>query len=183
LTGTRRALLLVIAGVVLIAVAWGIIWGLLTPGIDGRVVESGDAVAIGDATTEFSAIAIFFCVALGCGVVLAVVIWMAPLLRGPLGVVTLTAAALAAGVGAVWVGDAVARQRFSGRDGVAVGAEFTQPPSLRISGATLDIAGGVGFSWALLVIAPLSALMTSMLLIALERGTPRRGASTEVLAQ
>jgi hypothetical protein len=162
--------------VVLVAVAWGVIWGLLTPGIDGRVVDSGAAVAIGDATTEFSAIAIFFCVALGCGVVLAVVIWMAPLLRGPLGVVVLTAATLAAGLGAVWVGDAVARARFSGRDGLAVGQEFTQPPSLRIIGAQLDIGGGLDFSWALMVIAPLTALMTFMLLIALERGEQPRPA-------
>lgn len=74
----------------LVAFAWGVIWGLLTPGIDGRVIESGRAVATGDATTEFSALAIFFCVALAAGVVLAVVLWVSPLLRGPLGVVALT---------------------------------------------------------------------------------------------
>jgi hypothetical protein len=37
-------------------------------------------------------------------------------------------------------------------------------------GAQLDISGGFGFSWVLLVIAPLTALVTTMLLIALERG-------------
>ena len=185
MTGSRRALspsasaaALVVVGIGLVAIAWGVIWGLLTPGIDGRVIESGEAVATGDASTEFSALAIFFCVALAAGVVLAVVLWMSPLLRGPLGVVVLTLSTITAGVGAVLVGDAIARQRFSGRDGVVVGQYFTQPPSLRIVGAQLDISGGIGFSWALLVIAPLTALLTTMLLIALERGEAR-GSATE----
>ena len=186
LTGSRRALspsasaaALVVAGIVLVASAWGVIWGLLTPGIDGRVIESGRAVATGDAGTEFSALAIFFCVALAAGVVLAVVLWVSPSLRGPLGVVVLTVSTITAGVGAVWVGDAIARLRFSGRDGVAVGQEFTQPPSLRIVGAQLDISGGVGFSWALLVIAPLTALVTMILLVALERGEPRESTTDD----
>ncbi|ETD31562.1 DUF2567 domain-containing protein [Williamsia sp. D3] len=110
MTGPRRALsppasaaALVVAGIVLVGIAWGVIWGLLTPGIDGRVIESGRAVAIGDAGTEFSALAIFFCVALAAGVVLAVVLWVSPSLRGPLGVVVLTVSTIMAGVGAVWV--------------------------------------------------------------------------------
>lgn len=167
------------AATVLVAFAWGVIWGLLTPGIDGRVIESGRAVATGDATTEFSALAIFFCAALAAGVVLAVVLWVSPLLRGPLGVAALTLSTITAGVGAVWMGDAIAGLRFSGRDRVAVGQEFTQPPSLRIVGAQLDISSGVGFSWALLVIAPLTALITMILLIALERGQPRASATNE----
>ena len=186
LTGSRRALspsasaaALVVAGIVLVAIAWGVIWGLLTPGIDGRVIESGRAVAIGDAGTEFSALAIFFCVALAAGVMLAVVLWVSPSLRGPLGVVVLTLSTITAGIGAVWVGDAIARLRFSGRDGVAIGQEFTQAPSLRIVGAQLDISGGVGFSWALLVIAPLTALVTIILLVALERGEPRESTTDE----
>jgi hypothetical protein len=59
---------------------------------------------------------------------------------------------------------------------LAVGREFTQPPSLRIIGAQLDIGGGLNFSWALMVVAPLTALMTFMLLIALERGEQPRPA-------
>lgn len=169
MTGRRQAGIFAIVGVLVTGIVWGVIWGLLTPGIEGRVVDADRAIAIGDATPEFGAIARFFCIALAAGVILAVVFWMPPILRGPLGVVGLSAGAIAAGIVAIWVGDFVAGQRFSGRDGVAVGQEFTQPPSLRIDGAHLDTLGGIGFSWALLVVAPLTALVTYLLLVVMNR--------------
>lgn len=169
MTGRRQAGIFATAGVVVTGLVGGIVWGLLTPGIEGRVVDANRAVAVGDASPEFGAIARFFCIALVAGVVLAVIFWMPPILRGPLGVVALTIGAIAAGVVAIWVGDFIAGQRFSGPDGVAVGQEFTQPPSLRIDGAHLDTLGGIGFSWALLVVAPLTALVTYLLIVMLNR--------------
>lgn len=164
-----RSGLFAVVGVAATGIIWGVVWALLTPGIEGRVVEGGRAVAIGDATAEFGAIARFFCLALAAGVVLAIVFWYPPALRGPLGVVGLSAGAVAAGIVAVWVGDAVARQRFPGRDGVPVGGEFTQPPTLRIDGAHLDTLGGLSMSWVLLVVAPLTALVTYFLLVVMNR--------------
>ncbi|WP_207843700.1 DUF2567 domain-containing protein [Williamsia soli] len=167
--GSGRSGLFAAAGVAATGIIWGAVWALLTPGIEGRAVEDGRAVAIGDATAEFGAIARFFCLALAAGVVLAIVFWYPPALRGPLGVVGLSAGAVAAGIFAIWVGDAIARQRFSGRDGVPAGGEFTQPPTLRIDGAHLDTLGGLSVSWVLLVVAPLTALVTYFLLVVMNR--------------
>lgn len=179
--GNGRSGLFAAAGVAATGIIWGATWALLTPGIEGRVVDDGRAVAIGDATAEFGAIARFFCLALAAGVVLAIVFWYPPVLRGPLGVAGLSAGAVAAGIIAVWVGDAVARQRFSGRDGVAVGGEFTQPPTLRIDGAHLEALGGLSGSWVLLAVAPLTALVTYFLLVVMNReadlGHPSSAAS------
>lgn len=169
MTRRRQAGVFATVGVVLTGIVWGVIWGVLTPGIDGRVTGADSAIAVGDATPEFGAIARYFCIALAAGVVLAVIFWIPPTLRGPLGVVGLSVGAIAAGFVAIWVGDFIAGQRFSGRDGVAVGEEFIQPPSLRIDGAHLDVFGGVGFSWALLVVAPLTALVTYLLFAVMNR--------------
>jgi len=160
---------LVSAGVVLVGVLWGLIWGFLTPGIEGRVVAPDRAVAAGDGTEEFAAIGLFFSVALIAGVVLAVLFWMSPRFRGPAGVAGLAFGAIASGVVAVWVGDLIARLRFPGRDGVVVGDGFTQAPSLRITGAYLDFGGGIGFSWALLVVAPMAAMLTYVVFVVMNR--------------
>lgn len=166
---TGRSGLFAVAGVVVTGILWGVLWAVLTPGIEGRVVSGDQAIAIGSASAEFGALARFFCIALAAGVVVAVVFWIPPILRGPLGVVGISAGAVAAGVLAVWVGDAIARQRFSGRDGVDVGGEFTQPPNLRIDGAYLEALGGWGMSWALLLVAPLTAIVTYFLLVVMNR--------------
>ena len=169
MTGRARSLVFVSAGVVLVGVVWGLIWGLLTPGIDGRVIAPNKAVATGDTTTDFTAIGVYFAVAMIAGVILAVVFWMPPKMRGPAGVAGLAFGAIAAGIIAVWVGDLVARLRFPGRDGVPVDGDFTQAPSLRMADAYLDIGGGIGFSWALLVVAPLTALLTYLVLVVMNR--------------
>lgn len=166
----KRAAIFATTGVVVTGIVWGVVWGFLTPGIEGQMVDADHAVAIGDATAEFGAIARFFCIALAAGVILAVFLWIPPVLRGPAGVVGVSVGAVAAGIVAIWVGDFIARQRFSGREGVAIGQEFTQQPSLRIEGAHLDILGGIGFSWALLVVAPLTALVTYLLVVVMNRG-------------
>ncbi|HEY9314112.1 DUF2567 domain-containing protein [Williamsia sp.] len=169
MTGRGRSLIFVSAGVVLVGALWGLIWGLLTPGIEGRMVTADSAVATGDTSDAFVAIGVYFTVALIAGVILAVVFWMPPRLRGPAGVAGLAFGAIAAGIIAVWVGDAVARVRFPGRDGVPIDGNFTQAPSLRMPDAFLDIGGGIGFSWALLAVAPLTALLTYVVLIVMNR--------------
>lgn len=169
MTGTARSLSFVSAGVVLTGVLWGLTWGVLTPSIDGRMIAPDRAVAVDDGTAEFTAIGVYFSVALIAGVILAVVFWLPPRLRGPVGVAALAFGTIAAGMVAVWCGDLVARMRFPGRDGVAVGDEFSQAPSLRIPGAYLDIWGGFGFSWALLVVAPITAMLTYVVLVVMNR--------------
>lgn len=157
----------VVLGILLVlGVAGGIVWGLVVPGVTGVVVAPGRAGALGaDTGHRFDAIALFACISMVVGVIAGVVVWSVRALRGPLGAVLVTVGTVGGGALGAWLGGLVAHGRHPGPGDTAVGQYFTSAPGLRLSGAQLDLTGGldlsvgVGMSWAVLVVAPAVGLV------------------------
>lgn len=150
----------------------GVVWGLVVPGVTGVVVAPGRAGSLGaDTGHRFDAIALFACISMVVGVLAGVVVWSVRALRGPLGAVLVVVGTIAGGALGAWLGGLVAHARHPGPGGAAVGGYFTSAPGLRLSGAQLDLTGGldisvgVGMSWAVLVVAPAVGLVVVLVRI------------------
>lgn len=155
-----------------LGVAGGVVWGLVVPGVTGVVVAPGRAGALGaDTGHRFDAIALFACISAVVGVLAGVVVWTVRSLRGPLGAVLVTVGTIVGGALGAWLGGLVAHLRHPGPGDTAVGRYFTSAPGLRLSGAQLDLTGGldvsvgVGMSWAVLVVAPAVGLVVVLIRI------------------
>ncbi|MGJ0120902.1 DUF2567 domain-containing protein [Williamsia sp. MIQD14] len=178
-----RALPIALVVVALGAVG-GIVWGLLTPGVTGVVVREGRAGSLGaDTVHRFDAVALFACVSGVVGVISGVVAWWDRRLRGPAAAVLAAVASMAgAGVG-MWLGGLVAGVRHAGPGDTAVGDYFQTAPSLRLTSARLDMFGGLDLSWALVVVAPIGALVVCLVLLLCDRepdlGVPVSGGRTQ----
>lgn len=178
-----RALPIAVA-VVLLGALGGVVWGLLTPGVTGVVVRPDRAGSLGaDTVHRFDAVALFACVSGIVGVVSGVVAWWDRRLRGPAAAVLATVASMAgAGVG-IWLGGLVAGVRHAGPGDTAVGDYFQTAPSLRLESARLDMFGGLDLSWALVVVAPIGALVVCLVLLLCDRepdlGVPVSGRRTQ----
>ncbi len=163
----------VVLGVLLaVGAVGGIVWGLVVPGVTGVVVAPGRAGALGaDTGHRFDAVALFACISMVVGVLAGVVVWSVRALRGPLGAVLVTVGTIAGGALGAWLGGLVAHVRHPGPGGTAVGRYFASAPGLRLSGAQLDLTGGldisvgVGMSWAVLVVAPAVGLVVVLVRI------------------
>ncbi|MEH3154488.1 MAG: DUF2567 domain-containing protein [Gordonia paraffinivorans] len=167
-----RPAIVVLAALMVLGVVGGVVWGLVVPGVTGVVVAPGRAGALGaDTGHRFDAIALFACISTVVGVLSGVVVWTVRTLRGPLGAVLVTVGAIAGGGLGAWLGGFVAHARHPGPAGTAVGEYFTSAPGLRLSGAQLDLTGGldisvgVGMSWAVLVVAPAVGLVVVLVRI------------------
>jgi len=171
----RRAALLCVVGTGVAGAVLGVIWGLVVPGVRGFVIKSD---AAGDLTSEaplrFDALAMFAALSIVLGVVVALGIWQARSLRGLTGVITTAVMALfGAGVGAV-VGEAVAGARFPGRGSTEPGHYYLSAPSLYIDHAYAQLGVKISMGLAILVIAPLAALLT-LVIVALAQRDPDFG--------
>jgi hypothetical protein len=162
----------VVVVLLVLGVIGGVVWGLVVPGVTGVVVGPDRAGALGaDTGHRFDAIALYSCISMVVGVAAGLVVWSVRSLRGPLGATLVTVGTVAGGAAGALVGGLVAHIRHPGPVGTPVGQYFTSAPSLRLTGAQLDLTGGldisvrVGMSWAVLVVAPAVGLVVVLVRI------------------
>lgn len=171
----RRAVALCAVGVLVGGAVLGVLWGLLVPGVRGFVIKpdaAGDLVS--EAPLRFDALGMFAALSIVFGVVVALGVWQARSIRGGTGVVTTAVLALVgAGVAAV-VGEGVAQARFPGRGSTEPGHYYLSAPSLYIDGAHAQLGVHVSMGLAILLIAPLAALLT-LVIVAVAQRNPDLG--------
>ena len=158
------------AGVAVVGLIGGILWGLVVPGVTGLVVAPGQAGALGaDTGHRFDAVALFACISFVVGVVGGVGTWWIRPLRGTAGSLAAAVGSAVGAVLAVVIGGLVAGARHPGVGDTAVGQFFSSAPGLRLSGAAAGSAGGFAFSWAIVVIAPIGALLAYLVMLLVVR--------------
>lgn len=150
----------------LLGAVGGIVWGVVVPGVTGVVVRPDVVEQLpADVGHRFDAIALYASVSAVVGVAGAIIVWSVHVLRGPLAAALVTTGGLVGSAIGVWTGGLVARLLHPGRSDAPVGRYVTSAPSLRLTGARLDLAGGldaslvVGMSWAVVVVAPAAGLL------------------------
>ncbi|GGF29911.1 DUF2567 domain-containing protein [Williamsia phyllosphaerae] len=165
-----RSAVLAVLGVAVVGLIGGILWGLVVPGVTGVVVAPGRAGALGaDTGHRFDAVAIFACISFVAGALGGVGVWWIRSLRGSVGAVSVAIGAVVGAALAAWIGGLIAGARHPGVGDTAVGQFFSSAPSLRLDGSTVDSVGGFDFSWAIVVIAPIGALLAYLVLLLVVR--------------
>ncbi|GAA1462380.1 DUF2567 domain-containing protein [Williamsia maris] len=165
-----RLAVFAVLGVAVVGLIGGILWGLVVPGVTGVVVAPGRAGALGaDTGHRFDAVAVFACISFVAGAIGGVGAWWIRPLRGSAGALSVAVGAVVGAAVAAWIGGLIAGARHPGVGDTAVGQFFTSAPSLRLGGAAVDPAGGFAFSWAILVIAPMGALLTYLVMLLVVR--------------
>ncbi len=160
-----------VAGVAVVGLVGGVIWGLVVPGVTGVVVAPGRAGALGaDTGHRFDAVAMFACIGFVAGVVGGIGTWWVRPIRGSAGALAAALGAVLGAVAAAWTGGVIAGARHPGPADTAVGQFFSSAPTLRLDGPALDSMGGFEFTWAIVVVAPIGALLAYLVsLLAVRR--------------
>ncbi|MBJ7290759.1 DUF2567 domain-containing protein [Williamsia sp.] len=165
-----RSAVVAVIGVAAVGLVGGILWGLVVPGVTGVVVAPDRAGALGaDTGHRFDAVAMFACIGFVAGALGGVGAWWIRPLRGSVGALSVAVGAVVGAAGAAWIGGLIAGARHPGVGDTAVGQFFSSAPSLRLDGPALDSAGGFVFSWAIVVIAPIGALLAYLVLLLVVR--------------
>ncbi len=165
-----RLAVLAILGVAAVGLIAGILWGLLVPGVTGVVVAPGRAGALGaDTGHRFDAVAMFACISFVAGALGGVGAWWIRSLRGSAGALSVAIGAVVGATLGAWIGGLVAGARHPGVGDTAVGQFFSSAPSLRLDGSAVDSVGGFAFSWAIVVVAPIGALLAYLVLLLVVR--------------
>ncbi len=166
----RRATAICLVGTLVGGAVLGVIWGLLVPGVRGFVIKpdaAGDLVS--EAPLRFDALGMFAALSIVFGVVVALGIWQARSIRGGTGVIATAVLALAgSAVGAV-VGEGIAQARFPGRGSTEPGHYYMSAPSPYIDGAKAHLGVTISMGLAILLIAPLVALLTLVIVAVAQR--------------
>ncbi len=156
--GVRReaaTALLVVAGVVVVSLLVGALWGVLAPTEQLLVTQPGRGTGLtGESAHQFDAVAIFVCFGAVTGLLSAVAAWrlLRPV-RGPLLQLGLLTGSLIGAYAMAWCGETVAELRHPRAEDPAVGSIVTLPTE-------------VGTDLALLV-QPLIASLVVLFLAAL----------------
>ena len=159
-----------VVGVAAVGLLGGILWGLVVPGVTGVVVAPGRAGALGaDTGHRFDAVAMFACISFVAGALGGVGAWWIRALRGSAGALSVAVGAVVGSVVAAWIGGLIAGARHPGAGDTPVGQFFSSAPSLRLAGPAVDTAGGLAFSWAIVVVAPIGALLAYLVLLLVVR--------------
>jgi hypothetical protein len=132
MNGPRLAALVTVALAVL-GVPLGLLWAALAPDVPVRVTETGAVFAEPQPQQPIAADAWFVLLALGFGVLAAAGAWrLAVRLRGPAGLLALTAGLLAAGLLGWWVGRAGLAGYQDALPAAVPGTVLDRPADLRV---------------------------------------------------
>lgn len=118
----------------LAGVPLGLLWSWLAPVVPVRVTAGGPAFVSQQPEQVVAADAWFTLLGLAAGVLVAAVGWrVAPRLRGPAGLLVLTAGLIGAGVLAWWTGEQVGLAGYQAAlESAAPGAVLDRPADLRV---------------------------------------------------
>ncbi|RDI49758.1 DUF2567 domain-containing protein [Nocardia mexicana] len=154
-----RAVLWVVAAVLLVSAVGGALWGVLAPAEKVLVVEPGRGAALpGESAHRFDAVAIFVCAGAIAGLLSAAAVWRLRRLRGPLLQGGLLAGSLAGAWLMSWVGDQVAGLLHPRPSNPPVQAIVELAPAIVPSQVT---------GWTQLMVQPLIASLVVLVLAAL----------------
>ncbi|WP_280267456.1 DUF2567 domain-containing protein [Nocardia wallacei] len=154
-----RAVLWVMAAVLLVSAIGGAVWGALAPVEKVLVVEPGRGTALpGESAHRFDAVAIFVCAGAIAGLLSAAAVWRVRRLRGPLLQTGLLFGSLAGAWVMSWVGDQVAGLLHPRASNPPVRAIVELAPAILPSEAT---------GWTQLLVQPAVASLVVLVLAAL----------------
>ncbi|MFJ1461507.1 DUF2567 domain-containing protein [Nocardia sp. N2S4-5] len=157
--GEVRAVLCVVAAVLVVSALGGVVWALLAPPEKVIVVEPGRGAALtGESAHRFDAVAIFVCVGVIAGLLTAAAAWRVRRIRGPLLQGGLLFGSLAGAWLMAWVGERVAEWRYPHVSNPPVRTIIELPPLISPSEFT---------GWTQLVVQPLVAALVVLVLSAL----------------
>ncbi|MGN2640286.1 DUF2567 domain-containing protein [Nocardia takedensis] len=114
-----------------VSILAGVAWGLLAPGQQALVVQSGRQVLLpGESVHDFDALAIFACTGGMLGALTAVGAWRLRSVRGPLVQIGVLVAAFAGAFGMRAFGELVAQLRYPVVENAAAGQIVDRAPEL-----------------------------------------------------
>jgi hypothetical protein len=171
-----RGLVLLVASAVLAGVPLGLLWSWVAPAVPVRVTATGPAFVTQQPEQVAAADAWFALLGLAAGVLVAAVAWrVAPRLRGPAGLLALTAGLIGAALLAWWTGRQVGLAGYQAAlESAAPGTVLDRPVDLRVARAGWWPLAGVP------LVPALSAAVTYTLLAAWSRFADLRPDRVEV---